>query len=50
MNENLSWLFAAFAIGWAIVFSYLYWIARKEERVGRRIDELERMLEKSRHG
>jgi len=44
MAENLSWLAAAFTIGWGIVFLYLFWISRKEQEVRRRVDALEELL------
>lgn len=44
MNENLSWLAAAFAVGWAIVFLYLFWISRREREVRRRVAALEALL------
>ena len=44
MNENLAWLFGAFAAGWAIIFVYLFWISRKERRLSERIAALQRLV------
>ena len=44
MAENLSWLAAAFTIGWGILFVYLFWISRKEQEVRRRVAALEELL------
>lgn len=40
MAENLSWLFGAFALGWALIFSYLFWIAGRERELRRRVATL----------
>lgn len=45
MIENLPWLFAAFAIGWAILFFYLYWISKRERTLRRKVAELESRLD-----
>jgi CcmD family protein len=44
MDGNLSWLGAAFAIGWLIIFLYLFWISRRESAVRRRVAALEELL------
>lgn len=44
MSTNLTWLFAAFAIGWGIVFLYLFRISQKEMDVRRRVAALEELL------
>lgn len=44
MDDNLSWLAAAFAIGWGIVFLYLAWISRRERELRRRVAALEELL------
>jgi CcmD family protein len=44
MDENLSWLAAAFSIGWGIIFLYLAWISRKESELRRRVAALEELL------
>jgi hypothetical protein len=44
MAENLLWLAGAFAVGWAIVFFYLFRISRSELEVRRRVTALEQLL------
>ena len=44
MAENLSWLAAAFAVGWLIVFLYLFRISRREREMRRRATALEQLL------
>ena len=44
MAENLSWLFAAFAIGFGILFAYLFWMSRKEQELRKRVATLEELL------
>jgi hypothetical protein len=43
--ENLSWLFWAYAIGWAIIFVYLFQISRREMALRRKIAELQAIVE-----
>jgi CcmD family protein len=42
--ENLPWLFGAFALGWALIFAYLFWISRKEQALRRKVGALEALL------
>lgn len=44
MEGNLRWLFAAFAVAWMLVFSYLFRISRKERELRRRIAAIEDLL------
>jgi CcmD family protein len=44
MAENLPWLFGAFALGWAIVFGYLFWLSGKERALRKRIASLEELV------
>ncbi len=43
--ENLSWLFWAYAIGWGIIFLYLFQISRREMTLRRKIADLQAMVE-----
>lgn len=43
--ENLSWLFWAYAIGWAIIFVYLFGISRRELTLRRKIADLQARVE-----
>jgi CcmD family protein len=45
MNGNLEWLFAAFAVAWIVIFSYLFHISRKERALRRRVKAIEDLLE-----
>jgi CcmD family protein len=44
--ENLSYLFAAYTIIWAVIFGYLYLIQRKQRRLDREIELLKESLSK----
>ena len=43
--ENLSWLFWAYAIGWGIIFFYLFQISRREVALRRKIADLQERVE-----
>jgi CcmD family protein len=43
--ENLNWLFGAYGIGWLLIFGYLFLISRKEQRLRKRVSELEELIE-----
>ena len=43
--ENLSWLFWAYGIGWAIIFLYLFQISRRELQLRRKIADLQERVE-----
>ena len=43
--ENLSWLFWAYAIGWGIIFVYLFQISRREMTLRRKIADLQAIVE-----
>ena len=45
MAENIPWLFAAYAIGWGLIFLYLLWISGLERKLRRRIAALSELLE-----
>ena len=38
--ENLGYLFAAFAIVWAVIFSYVFGLSRRLRQLRREIDVL----------
>ena len=38
--DNLSYLFAAFAIVWAMVFAYILVLSRRQKQLGRKIESL----------
>ena len=44
--ENLDYLLAAYTIIWAVVFSYILFMQRKQRRLQRQIDMLRRSLDK----
>jgi len=44
--ENLSYLFAAFAVIWAGLFSYVFILVQRQQRLRRDIDWLKETLEK----
>ena len=44
--ENLSYLFAAYTIIWAVIFGYLYLMQRKQRRLDREIELLKEGLSK----
>ena len=43
-EANLPYLFAAFAIIWALFFAYLFVISRRERELRREVEELRREL------
>jgi CcmD family protein len=45
VGENLPWLFGAFAVGWALIFGYLFWIASKEKALRKQVAQLQKMLQ-----
>lgn len=45
MEDNFGFLFAAFAIGWALFMGLVYWIYRKVVRVRQEVNELKRAKE-----
>lgn len=42
--ENAGYLFAAFAIVWAVTFTYILLLLNRQGRVQREIESLKRML------
>jgi hypothetical protein len=45
MDNNLSWLFWAYGIGWALIFLYLFQISRREVGLRRKIADLQSRVE-----
>ena len=44
--ENLSYLFAAYTIIWAVIFGYMHLMRRKQRRLYREIKSLKERLSK----
>ena len=42
MEDNFGYLFAGFAIGWAVFMGLAYWIYRRVARVGQEVEEIRR--------
>ena len=45
MDNNLGWLFWAYAIGWALIFLYLFQLSRRESTLRRKIADLQARVE-----
>jgi CcmD family protein len=45
VDNNLGWLFWAYAIGWALIFLYLFQIGRREASLRRKIADLQAIVE-----
>ena len=44
-SSNLPWLFAAFAISWAVFFIYAFFVTRRQQELQSEIRELRRVLD-----
>ena len=44
--ENIGYLFAVFAIIWAVLFGYVFSLVRRQQQLRREIDLLKEMLDK----
>jgi CcmD family protein len=44
MEENISYLFAAFAIVWVMLFGYIFTLSQRQKRLRREIDSLKESL------
>jgi len=44
--ENLGYLLAAYTLIWAVVFGYVLFMQRKQRRLQRQIDVLQKSLDK----
>ena len=45
MDQNWKWLFGAYAIGWFLIFTYLFQIGRRESTLRRKIADLQARVE-----
>jgi CcmD family protein len=45
--ENLGYLLAAYSIIWAVVFGYILFLRRKQRRLQRQIDLLQKSVDES---
>ena len=45
--ENLGYLLAAYTVIWAVVFGYVVFMQRKQRRLQRQIDMLQKSADKS---
>jgi CcmD family protein len=45
--ENLGYLLAAYSIIWAVVFGYILFLQRKQRRLQRQIDLLQKSVDES---
>ncbi len=46
-SSNLPWLFAAFAVSWAVFFLYVFYMTRRQQEMQSQIRQLRRTLEQS---
>lgn len=44
-SSNLPWLFAAFAVSWAVFFLYVIYVTRRQQEMQNQIRQLHRVLE-----
>ena len=44
--DNLSFLFAAYTIIWAVIFGYVFYLYRKQRKLQREIDLLKETMDK----
>ena len=44
-SSNLPYLFAAFAVSWAVFFLYAFFVTRRQQEMQSEIRELRRVLE-----
>ena len=45
--ENVSYLWAAYTVIWAVVFGYVLFMQRKQRRLQRQMDRLQESVKKS---
>jgi CcmD family protein len=43
--QNLNWLFWGYAVGWTLIFVYLFQIGRREGALRRKVGDLQAMME-----
>ena len=46
MEENISYLFAAFAIVWVVLFGYIFILSQRQKKLRREIELLKEVLKK----
>ncbi len=44
--SNLLWLFAVFAVTWAVFFAYVFFVSRRQQEMQSQIRELRRDLDR----
>ncbi|PKB65896.1 MAG: hypothetical protein BZY81_08755 [SAR202 cluster bacterium Io17-Chloro-G4] len=44
-SSNLPWLFAAFAVSWAVFFLYVIYVTRRQQEMQNQIRQLRRAME-----
>ncbi len=45
-SSNIPWLFAAFAVSWAVFFLYMFFVTRRQQEMQSQIRELRRDLDR----
>ena len=45
-SSNIPWLFAAFAVSWAVFFLYVFFITRRQQEMQSQIRELRQALDR----
>ena len=45
-SSNIPWLFAAFAVSWAVFFLYVFFVTRRQQEMQSQIRDLRRDLER----
>ena len=45
-STNLPWLFAAFAVSWAVFFLYVFYMTRRQQEMQSQIRQLRRAIER----
>ena len=48
-EANLPYLFAVYAITWAIFFAYLYYLSQRQRNLRREVEELRQVLAEREH-
>lgn len=44
-DENLPYMYAAYAVSWVVFFIYVFFVSRRQREMSREIEELKRSLE-----
>jgi CcmD family protein len=45
MDPNLGWLFWGYAVGWLLIFGYLFSISQKERTLRKKVAELQEAID-----